>query len=86
MSGTDTGEGASARDGAADCIMPTAARCLVPVVTPPPSSTPSSPVPGALPVRACAYEVRYGCLREDSCHFAHSFIELKVWLLQQYSR
>ncbi|XP_074083124.1 zinc finger CCCH domain-containing protein 7B [Macrotis lagotis] len=33
----------------------------------------------------CRHEVRYGCLREDSCHFAHSFIELKVWLLQQYS-
>lgn len=33
----------------------------------------------------CRHEVRYGCLQEDSCHFAHSFIELKVWLLQQYS-
>lgn len=33
----------------------------------------------------CRHEVRYGCLREDSCHFAHSFIELRVWLLQQYS-
>ncbi|XP_062838964.1 zinc finger CCCH domain-containing protein 7B isoform X3 [Anolis carolinensis] len=33
----------------------------------------------------CRHEVRYGCLREDSCHFAHSFIELKIWLLQQYS-
>ncbi|XP_029446100.1 zinc finger CCCH domain-containing protein 7B [Rhinatrema bivittatum] len=33
----------------------------------------------------CRHEVRYGCLLEDSCLFAHSFMELKVWLLQQHS-
>nr|XP_033785295.1 zinc finger CCCH domain-containing protein 7B isoform X4 [Geotrypetes seraphini] len=33
----------------------------------------------------CRHEVRYGCLLEDSCLFAHSFMELKVWALQQYS-
>ncbi|XP_043943032.1 zinc finger CCCH domain-containing protein 7B [Protopterus annectens] len=33
----------------------------------------------------CRHEVRYGCQREDSCCFAHSFMELKVWLLQQAS-
>ncbi|XP_030066347.1 zinc finger CCCH domain-containing protein 7B isoform X3 [Microcaecilia unicolor] len=33
----------------------------------------------------CRHEVRYGCLLEDSCLFAHSFMELKVWVLQQYS-
>ncbi|XP_067875533.1 zinc finger CCCH domain-containing protein 7B isoform X3 [Heterodontus francisci] len=33
----------------------------------------------------CRHEVRYGCLREDSCNFAHSLIELKVWVMQQSS-
>uniref|UniRef100_A0A4W3H489 Zinc finger CCCH-type containing 7B n=1 Tax=Callorhinchus milii TaxID=7868 RepID=A0A4W3H489_CALMI len=33
----------------------------------------------------CRHEVRYGCLREDSCNFAHSLVELKVWVLQQNS-
>lgn len=32
----------------------------------------------------CCYEVCYGCLWEDSCYFVYSFIEFKVWLLQQY--
>lgn len=33
----------------------------------------------------CRHEVRYGCLREDSCNFAHSLVELKVWVMQQSS-
>ncbi|XP_078539163.1 zinc finger CCCH domain-containing protein 7B [Lissotriton helveticus] len=31
----------------------------------------------------CRHEMRYGCQQEDACHFAHSFMELGVWLLQQ---
>ncbi|XP_077475382.1 zinc finger CCCH domain-containing protein 7A [Stigmatopora argus] len=34
----------------------------------------------------CRHEVRYGCQREDECFFAHSLIELKVWILQQECR
>ncbi|XP_055453693.1 zinc finger CCCH domain-containing protein 7A [Psammomys obesus] len=30
----------------------------------------------------CRHEVRYGCLREDECFYAHSLIELKVWIIQ----
>ncbi|XP_028841973.1 zinc finger CCCH domain-containing protein 7A-like isoform X1 [Denticeps clupeoides] len=30
----------------------------------------------------CRHEVRYGCQREDFCFYAHSLIELKVWMLQ----
>uniref|UniRef100_A0A672YY68 C3H1-type domain-containing protein n=1 Tax=Sphaeramia orbicularis TaxID=375764 RepID=A0A672YY68_9TELE len=30
----------------------------------------------------CRHEVRYGCVREDECFYAHSLIELKVWMLQ----
>ncbi|KAJ8250953.1 hypothetical protein GJAV_G00215500 [Gymnothorax javanicus] len=30
----------------------------------------------------CRHEVRYGCVREDTCFFAHSLIELKVWMMQ----
>lgn len=30
----------------------------------------------------CRHEVRYGCLREDECFYAHSLIELKVWIMQ----
>ncbi|KAJ8253690.1 hypothetical protein COCON_G00203020 [Conger conger] len=30
----------------------------------------------------CRHEVRYGCVREDACFFAHSLIELKVWMMQ----
>ncbi|XP_066546469.1 zinc finger CCCH domain-containing protein 7A isoform X1 [Amia ocellicauda] len=30
----------------------------------------------------CRHEVRYGCVREDECFFAHSLIELKVWMMQ----
>lgn len=30
----------------------------------------------------CRHEVRYGCLREDECFYAHSLVELKVWILQ----
>ncbi|XP_010872916.1 zinc finger CCCH domain-containing protein 7A isoform X2 [Esox lucius] len=30
----------------------------------------------------CRHEVRYGCVREDECFYAHSLIELKVWLMQ----
>ncbi|CAM5088856.1 unnamed protein product [Natator depressus] len=30
----------------------------------------------------CRHEVHYGCLREDECFYAHSLIELKVWIMQ----
>uniref|UniRef100_A0A3Q0RDQ8 Zinc finger CCCH-type containing 7A n=1 Tax=Amphilophus citrinellus TaxID=61819 RepID=A0A3Q0RDQ8_AMPCI len=30
----------------------------------------------------CRHEVRYGCVREDDCFYAHSLIELKVWMMQ----
>lgn len=31
----------------------------------------------------CRHAIRYGCQREDCCFFAHSLIELKVWIMQQ---
>ncbi|KAF5908028.1 zinc finger CCCH domain-containing protein 7A-like, partial [Clarias magur] len=31
----------------------------------------------------CRHAVRYGCQREDFCFFAHSFIELQVWIMQR---
>ncbi|XP_029432792.1 zinc finger CCCH domain-containing protein 7A [Rhinatrema bivittatum] len=31
----------------------------------------------------CRHEVRYGCLREDECFYAHSLVELKVWMMQK---
>ncbi|XP_070838208.1 zinc finger CCCH domain-containing protein 7B-like [Chaetodon trifascialis] len=31
----------------------------------------------------CRQAIRYGCQREDSCHYAHSVIELKTWRVQQ---
>ncbi|XP_015243384.1 PREDICTED: zinc finger CCCH domain-containing protein 7B-like [Cyprinodon variegatus] len=31
----------------------------------------------------CRQAIRYGCLREDSCVFAHSVIELKTWRVQR---
>ncbi|XP_074052515.1 zinc finger CCCH domain-containing protein 7A [Macrotis lagotis] len=31
----------------------------------------------------CRHEVRYGCLREDECYYAHSLVELKVWIIQK---
>lgn len=30
----------------------------------------------------CRHEVRYGCVREDDCFYAHSLVELKVWMMQ----
>ncbi|XP_039632378.1 zinc finger CCCH domain-containing protein 7A isoform X1 [Polypterus senegalus] len=30
----------------------------------------------------CRHEVRYGCVREDECFYAHSLIEYKVWMMQ----
>uniref|UniRef100_A0A8C5ELD8 C3H1-type domain-containing protein n=1 Tax=Gouania willdenowi TaxID=441366 RepID=A0A8C5ELD8_GOUWI len=30
----------------------------------------------------CRHAVRYGCVREDECFYAHSLIELKVWMMQ----
>ncbi|XP_043945351.1 zinc finger CCCH domain-containing protein 7A [Protopterus annectens] len=30
----------------------------------------------------CRHEVRYGCIREDDCFYAHSLIELKVWMME----
>ncbi|XP_019721974.1 zinc finger CCCH domain-containing protein 7A isoform X2 [Hippocampus comes] len=34
----------------------------------------------------CRHEVRYGCMREDECFYAHSLTELKVWMLQHERR
>ncbi|XP_015215315.2 zinc finger CCCH domain-containing protein 7A [Lepisosteus oculatus] len=31
----------------------------------------------------CRHELRYGCVREDACFYAHSLIELKVWTMQR---
>uniref|UniRef100_A0A3Q1EYM7 Zinc finger CCCH-type containing 7Ba n=1 Tax=Acanthochromis polyacanthus TaxID=80966 RepID=A0A3Q1EYM7_9TELE len=31
----------------------------------------------------CRQSIRYGCLREDSCYYAHSVIELKTWRVQR---
>ncbi|XP_054616011.1 zinc finger CCCH domain-containing protein 7B-like isoform X2 [Dunckerocampus dactyliophorus] len=31
----------------------------------------------------CPQVFRYGCLREESCHYAHSVIELKTWRVQR---
>ncbi|KAM9346032.1 zinc finger CCCH domain-containing protein 7B-like [Symphorus nematophorus] len=31
----------------------------------------------------CRKAIRYGCQREDSCHYAHSVIELKTWRMQR---
>ncbi|XP_039976336.1 zinc finger CCCH-type containing 7Ba isoform X2 [Xiphias gladius] len=31
----------------------------------------------------CHQAIRYGCQREDSCHYAHSIIELKTWRVQR---
>lgn len=31
----------------------------------------------------CRQAVRYGCLREDTCPYAHSVIELKTWRVQR---
>ncbi|KAG9279978.1 zinc finger CCCH domain-containing protein 7A isoform X1 [Astyanax mexicanus] len=31
----------------------------------------------------CRHAVRYGCQREDYCFYAHSLIELKVWVMQR---
>ncbi|KAM4632242.1 zinc finger CCCH domain-containing protein 7A isoform 1-T4 [Discoglossus pictus] len=31
----------------------------------------------------CRHEVRYGCLREDDCFYAHSLVELRVWIMQK---
>ncbi|XP_075039098.1 zinc finger CCCH domain-containing protein 7B isoform X3 [Mixophyes fleayi] len=33
----------------------------------------------------CRHELRYGCLQEDTCNFAHSHVELCVWMLQRQS-
>ncbi|KAL8175267.1 UNVERIFIED_CONTAM: Zinc finger CCCH domain-containing protein 7A, partial [Gekko kuhli] len=30
----------------------------------------------------CRHEVRYGCSRDDECFYAHSLVELKVWIMQ----
>ncbi|XP_062846436.1 zinc finger CCCH domain-containing protein 7A [Trichomycterus rosablanca] len=31
----------------------------------------------------CRHAARYGCQREDFCFYAHSLIELKVWMMQR---
>ncbi|KAM8933476.1 zinc finger CCCH domain-containing protein 7A [Pelodytes ibericus] len=31
----------------------------------------------------CRHEVRYGCLREDDCFYAHSLVELRIWVMQK---
>nr|XP_060642730.1 zinc finger CCCH domain-containing protein 7A isoform X1 [Anolis sagrei ordinatus] len=30
----------------------------------------------------CRHEVRYGCSRDDECFYAHSLVELQVWMMQ----
>ncbi|XP_034987051.1 zinc finger CCCH domain-containing protein 7A [Zootoca vivipara] len=30
----------------------------------------------------CRHEVRYGCSRDDECFYAHSLVELQVWIMQ----
>ncbi|XP_034448955.1 zinc finger CCCH domain-containing protein 7B-like [Hippoglossus hippoglossus] len=41
------------------------------------------PLTGLRQLDLCYQAVRYGCEREDSCHHAHSLIELKTWRVQQ---
>ena len=36
-----------------------------------------------LQIYLCRHEVHYGCLREDKCFYAHSLVELKVWIMQK---
>ncbi|KAM3914150.1 zinc finger CCCH domain-containing protein 7B isoform 5-T7 [Leptodactylus fuscus] len=36
-------------------------------------------------MNVCRHEVRYGCHQEDACNFAHSNVELCVWILQRQS-
>ncbi|KAG9477093.1 hypothetical protein GDO78_002474 [Eleutherodactylus coqui] len=31
----------------------------------------------------CRHEVRYGCVRDDDCFYAHSLVELRVWVIQE---
>ncbi|XP_071976800.1 zinc finger CCCH domain-containing protein 7A [Engystomops pustulosus] len=31
----------------------------------------------------CRHEVRYGCIRDDNCFYAHSLVELRVWVIQE---
>ncbi|KAM4721534.1 zinc finger CCCH domain-containing protein 7B [Rhinophrynus dorsalis] len=33
----------------------------------------------------CRHELQYGCLQGDTCNFAHSHVELCVWMLQRQS-
>ncbi|KAM8930956.1 zinc finger CCCH domain-containing protein 7B [Pelodytes ibericus] len=33
----------------------------------------------------CRHELRYGCIQEGTCNFAHSHVELCVWMLQRQS-
>ncbi|XP_067859467.1 zinc finger CCCH domain-containing protein 7A isoform X2 [Heptranchias perlo] len=40
------------------------------------------PLDGARQLDLCHHEVRFGCNREDECFYAHSLIELKVWMMQ----
>ncbi|XP_063171036.1 zinc finger CCCH domain-containing protein 7A [Candoia aspera] len=30
----------------------------------------------------CRHEARYGCSRDDECFYAHSLVELQVWMMQ----
>lgn len=41
------------------------------------------PVSPVYQLDVCRHEGRYGCVREDDCFYAHSLVELKVWMLQQ---
>ncbi|XP_044160109.1 zinc finger CCCH domain-containing protein 7A [Bufo gargarizans] len=31
----------------------------------------------------CRHEVQYRCLRDDDCFYAHSLVELRVWVIQE---
>ncbi|XP_019962418.1 zinc finger CCCH domain-containing protein 7B-like isoform X2 [Paralichthys olivaceus] len=41
------------------------------------------PLTGLCQLDLCHQAVRYGCQKEDSCHHAHSVIELKTWKVQR---
>lgn len=59
-------------------------RCLVHVLkTPMLKYTKIRPYLPQCQLDMCRHAVRYGCQREDFCFFAHSFVELQVWMMQR---
>ncbi|XP_068100838.1 zinc finger CCCH domain-containing protein 7A [Hyperolius riggenbachi] len=41
------------------------------------------PLTSQIVLDLCRHEARYGCLREDECFYAHSLVELRVWVIQR---